>query len=62
MTKPRCIDCLRTCFMDAMSSSERLVYQCEATKKIIESVDSQTDCEKILLKDPRHKKNTRKKQ
>ena len=51
----RCIDCLNTCYVDDLSTIDKLVYRCEATKEIIESVGAETACDKIVTKDPRHK-------
>ena len=52
----RCIDCLKTFYDDDLSTVEKFVYRCSRTGEIIESVASETACEKILLQDPRHEK------
>ena len=41
----KCIECYKSCYVDALSTIDKFVYRCEATKKIIDSVASE-GCEK----------------
>jgi hypothetical protein len=46
----RCIDCVKTSYVDELSTSEKFVYRCSVTGKIIESASAEVKCDKIQTK------------
>jgi hypothetical protein len=46
----KCINCVRTCYVDELSTPEKFVYRCEVTGEIIESVSAEVKCDKIQTK------------
>jgi hypothetical protein len=50
MPKERCINCVRTAFVDELSTVDNFVYRCEVTGEIIESVSAEVKCDKMQTK------------